>query len=64
LAFAFSHDVPPSLSSAGRRRAVGGDVALHDVDAVDGDVEPVAVLILEVEVVALGVGDLHVRRPR
>jgi hypothetical protein len=46
-----------------RRPAVGRDVALHDVDAIDRDVEPIAALVLEVEVVALGAGDLHVSKP-
>ena len=43
-----------------RRRAVGADVLLHQVDAVDRQVEPVAAGVLEVEVVALGAGHLQV----
>ena len=43
-----------------RRRGVGAQVALHQVDAVDGEIEAVAARILEVQVVAFRVRDLHV----
>src|SRR5262249_6560576 len=38
-------------------RAVGADVLLDDVDAVDRHVQPVATQVLEMKVVALRVGD-------
>ena len=46
-----------------RGGTVGAHVALHQVDAVDGQVEAVAAGVLEVEVVALRVRHLHVAEP-
>ena len=42
-----------------RRGAVGADVLLHQADAIDRQVQPVAAGVVEMQVVAFGVGDLE-----
>ena len=55
--------MPPSLSSVGHGAVAAADVLPDEIDAIDRHVHAIAALVLEVQEVALGVGDVQVLEP-